>query len=42
MEMVIGYPTCLWEPIHAMLDFNINVSIVDKWVKIVMYHDVMG
>jgi len=40
--MVVGYPTCLWEPIHAMPDFDINVPIVDKWVKIVMYHDVRG
>ncbi len=40
--MIVGYPACLWESVHAMLDFDINVSIVDKWVQIIMQHDVRG
>ncbi len=40
--MIIGKPACLRESIHALSDFDINVSIVDEWVKIVMKHDVRG
>ncbi len=40
--MIIGKPACLRESLHAMSDFDVNVSIVDEWLKIVMKHDVRG
>ncbi len=40
--MIVGYPACLWESVHASSDFDINVSIVDEWVQIIMQRDVRG
>jgi len=38
--LVIGNLAGLWEAIHPTANFDVDMTIVDKWVEIVVLHDV--
>ena len=42
LEVFVGNAAGLQEAVHAFLDFHIDVSIVDKVVELVVFHDRVG
>jgi len=41
LKLQVGQESGLWEAIHAMLNLNIDMAMVDQAVKLVMVHDVV-
>ena len=41
-EFVVGYAASLGQTIHAFVDFDVDVSVVDKGAKIVLIEDGLG
>ncbi len=39
LEVFVGNAASLWEAVHAFLDFDIDVAIVDKVMELVVVHD---
>jgi len=42
LELQIGQETSLGEAVHAALDLNINVAIVDQSMELVVVHEAGG
>ena len=42
LEVFIGNAASLWEAIRAFPDFHIDMSIVDKVMELVVFHDRVG
>jgi len=40
LELIVGKLACLWEAVHAALDFHVDMAIVDKCMQLVVVHDV--
>lgn len=38
-KFVVCNAACLWEAVHALVDFNVDVAIVDKGGKVVLFED---
>ena len=42
LEVFVGNTAGLREAVHAFLHFHIDVSVVDKVVELVVFHDRVG